>query len=66
MKLITVDQFRQRYFDQESQPQRRTVRSWIDAGEVPGKIVGKLYYVDEDAWLAGTHDALVERVLQSA
>ncbi|MBK5942756.1 hypothetical protein [Halorhodospira halophila] len=64
MRLITVDQFRQRYFADGSRPDRRTVRSWIESGEIPGRAVGKRHYVDEEAWLADSEHELVEHVLR--
>lgn len=64
MRLITVDQFRERFFAPGSQPDRRTVRSWIESGQIPGRIVGQRYYVDEEAWMAESEHALVDHVLR--
>jgi len=62
MNLIKLDQFRKEYFAPGSQPDIRTLKKYINEGALPGKKIGKLYYVDTDS-LEFTGDDLVDRVL---
>lgn len=53
--LISIKHFRQTYFKEGSMPSQATVRRWIEAGSIPGRIIpgsGELraFYVDADAW----------------
>ena len=66
MKLITVDRFRGEFFEKGSAPDPRTVRSWIDQGIVPGRVLGKKAYVDKEALEAGTSSELVSRVMEAS
>lgn len=61
-KLMTVREWRERYFSESSAPSELTVRRWLQSGEVPGRKIGGNWYVDDAAWLAGG-DELVARVL---
>lgn len=65
MRLITVEEFRKRYFVSGSEPDTRTIRAWIDKGELIGRVVGKLYYVDLDRWETNTGNPLVDKVLRN-
>jgi hypothetical protein len=62
MRFVKLAEFRRRYFEAESAPSERTLRRQVEAGELPGRRMGKLYYVDLHKWLA-EGDALVERTL---
>lgn len=46
LRLITPSEFAARYFEEGSAPDARTIRTWIEQGIVPGRVIGKLYYVD--------------------
>lgn len=50
MKLIKVDRFRQIYFGPESAPDARTVRSWVENGDIPGVVINGRVYVDQERW----------------
>jgi len=63
MRLVYPATFRRRHFDPEDAPDERTIRSWVRAGHLPGREVAGKVFVDEDAWLASTGDALADRVL---
>ncbi len=52
MKLIKIDRFRSICFEEGSAPDRRTVRSWIDGGIVPGMVINGHAYVDLEKWEA--------------
>lgn len=62
MRLVTVNVWRDRHFDEQSRPAELTVLRWLRDGKVPGRKVGGTWYIDEHAWLAGD-DELVKRVL---
>lgn len=61
-KLMTVREWRERYFTADSAPAELTVRRWLHNGDVPGRKIGGNWYVDEAGWLAGG-DELVAKVL---
>lgn len=66
MKLISIAEFREKYFSAGSRPDVRTVRRWVEDGTVPGRVVGKLIYINEDAWRrTATGNELADRVLLS-
>jgi len=62
MKLIKLDQFRKDYFAEGSRPALKTIRRQIKSGEIPGKKIGKVYYVDMDKFNL-TGNPLVDSVL---
>lgn len=63
MRLVTADQFFERYFDEASRPSEATRRRWLQGRKIPAKKVGGTWFVDEHAWLADG-DPLVEMVLE--
>lgn len=66
MQLMTVQRFREQYFEAESRPSLNTLRKWIDEGEIRGKRIGNRYYIDEDGWQSSEVDnPLVARVLSA-
>jgi hypothetical protein len=62
MKLMKATRFRTRYFEKGSQPDMKTIKKWIDDGEVPGQVMGAIYYVDLDR-LKVSNNPLVNKVL---
>lgn len=66
MRLITIQRFREttRLFEKGSIPSPNTLRSWIDADEIPGKRIGNKYYIDLDGF-DETEDQLVNAVLDA-
>ena len=66
MRLIRAETFAQRYFAPEDQPDKRTVRTWVENGTVPGRIVGVMTYVDAEAWEKSTGNAIADRILKAA
>lgn len=67
MQLIEAHRFVEKYFAADSRPADITLQWWMRAGKLPGKKIGKHWYVDEDAFLADNEDpsvaALIGRVL---
>lgn len=49
MRLVDIPTF-QSAFDPRCTPQAATVKRWIENGEVPGRRVGRKYYIDLDAF----------------
>lgn len=48
MALMKVSQYRKQCFVEGSQPSVNTIKRWIDDGELPGEIIGGMYYVEVD------------------
>lgn len=67
LRLMTVADFVNSYFSPESAPDARTVRTWIDEGAVPGRVIGRFYYVDAAAFerSGSTGNALADRILNA-
>jgi len=64
VQLIGINDFRKRYFVSGHAPTSATVRKWIECGNIRGRKIGKLYYVDIDAWKHATGlDPLADKIL---
>lgn len=72
MRLINPAQFAEQYFDPRSAPDLRTIRSWVEKGIVPGRVIDtgarKQVFVDAEAWEEKplTGNPLADRVLAKA
>ena len=72
MKLIGPPEFARRYFAEGCAPDLRTIRSWVEKGIVPGRILDtgarKQVFIDAEAWEGTpmTGNALADRVLEKA
>lgn len=62
MKLMKATKFRTEHFAPGSEPSINTVKKLIDVGELPGRKIGTIYYVDLDK-LNRSDNPLVNRVL---
>jgi hypothetical protein len=62
MKLMKVDEYREKHYTKASRPTRRKLINMIKTGFLPGRKEGKYYYVDIDAALRKTGNPLVDRV----
>ena len=62
MKLMKATRFREEYFAEGSQPSMNTLKKLIDDGELPGRKIGTIHYVDLDR-LSKSDNPLVNRVL---
>lgn len=52
-QLISPETWATRYFPvEDDRPNLRTVRKWIEEQLIPGRQIGRLFFVDEAAWLA--------------
>lgn len=45
-KLISVAEYRRQRFHGRKKPSERTIRRWIIQGEIPGRKIGGMYFVD--------------------
>jgi hypothetical protein len=48
MALMRIKEYQQTHFTPSSAPSDRTIRKWVDDGEVFGKVIGGIYYIDPD------------------
>ena len=62
MQLISIKLYQQRHFAPGSAPHQNTIRRLIREHQLPGRRLGRMYYVDESAPVT-TADALVARVM---
>lgn len=60
---MTVDEYIGLRYTETLPPSRRTIIRLINLGELPGKKVGKFYYIDIEAETRKTGNQLVDRVL---
>lgn len=65
MRLITLQRFAEKYFEEESRPNLQNLRRWIQTGKLAGRKVGGTWYIDELEWLADG-DPIVLSVLRSS
>jgi hypothetical protein len=63
MKYITVEEYIALRYTKIAPPSKRTIIRMINIGDVPGKKVGRRYYIDIDAEIQKTGNLLVDRVL---
>ncbi len=63
MKLLAASEWVAKYF--EKPPDLRTVRGWVENGEVPGRVLGKKTFIDDEAWRASvaTGNSLADKAL---
>lgn len=62
MKLMKATRFREEYFAKGSEPSMNTLKKLIDDGDLPGRKIGTIHYVDLDR-LSQSNNPLVNRVL---
>ncbi len=59
---MKATQFRIRYFEKGSEPDMKTLKKLIAEGDLPGKKMGTIYYVDLDR-IKVSSNPLVNKVL---
>lgn len=62
MQLMRATQFTELMFCEGSRPSLTSVRKWIEEGALPGRRIGRQYFVDYPAFIAGGDD-LLARIL---
>ena len=65
MSLVSIEQFVSDAFAEGSRPTTATVRRWIESGDVPGRRIGKLFFVDYASWQSRSNP-IASRILNSA
>ena len=63
MCLISIDEFLETAFSEKSRPTRRTLIRQIQKKLLPGKKIGRTYFIDAKLYAQLTGDPLVDRVL---
>ena len=48
MPLIKLSKYRQETFKEGSRPAINTLKKWVDKGELKGKKIGSMYFIDTD------------------
>ena len=61
--LMKLDEYRLKFFSDESRPHLNTIRNWVRAGKLPVEKRGRTIYVDTDKLESVTGNKLVDRVL---
>ena len=65
MKYMGIAEYQKKRFTEESRPELKTLRSWIDNGELPGKRIGRKYFVNITLEEKATGNPLVDKVLRN-
>lgn len=65
-QLVKLSTFIEQHFHVSSRPERATVKSWIDSGEVPGRRIGRDYYVDLDQFEVAQEDEMLRAILNES
>lgn len=62
--LLKISEFTKKAYGADgSAPTRQTVASWCMSGQLPSEKIGKLWYIDWNAYQHQTGDDLVNKVL---
>lgn len=65
-KYMGIDEYIDQRYTAKSRPTKRTIIRLIKQGELPGKQIGKFYYINIDAEGRQTGNPLVDKVLDIA
>lgn len=65
MRLVLARTWIERHFDPSDAPDERTVRSWVRNGQVRGREIGRRVYIDDDAFIESTGNALADKLLSA-
>jgi len=62
---MRLEHFLDERFDPRSRPSMRTARSWCEHNQLPARKVGRNWFVDLEAFDAGSDDEIVNRILSA-
>jgi len=65
-RLKNISAFQTEHFEEGSKPTTKTIRTWIDDGELPGRKIGGKYYVDMAKYEATSGNPLLDKINQAA
>ena len=62
MRLMRIEEFSQRYFDETCRPALRKVLYWCEQGMLPARRIGKPWYVDIELFEKTHEGSLLDRI----
>jgi hypothetical protein len=63
MLLMEINEYRQKCYTADSRPSLRTLKRWIETGELPGKKHGGKYFIDVHLVEKLTGNPMVDKFL---
>jgi len=63
MPLVSIKEYRERFYSPDSRPCQKTIYRWIKAGELPAQLRGGKFYIDTDNIRKQTGNSLADRIL---
>ena len=63
MRLISINEFVDTYFSQQSRPSTRAVRNWCRDDKLPAKQIGGQWFIDAEAFEADDDADMMQRIL---
>lgn len=66
MPLISLQEYRVKFFSDDSRPAYSTVRKWAATGKLPVERRGRAYYVQTDRLNQVTGNPLVDRIMRKS
>ena len=61
--LVSLQEYRERYFSPESRPHMNTIRNWVRGGKLPIEKRGRRIYIQTDRLEKVTGNPLLDRIL---
>lgn len=65
-ELMKATKYREEFFHKDSRPAASTIRRWITNGDLPGTVIGNVYYVDISRSEKMTGNELADKVLMAS
>lgn len=59
---MSIEEYIEQRYTPKSRPAKKTIIRLIKQGELPGKRIGKFYYINIDAEAAKTGNPLIDKV----
>ena len=61
--LVTLQEYRERFFAPDSRPHMNTIRNWVRGGKLPTEKRGKRIYIQTDKLDQVTGNRLLDRIM---